>query len=174
MNKQALVLGAALLLPFALISASAAAPQSAGQVVIINTGDRVTPGYRVTVGPHGSLTGVLTPTGRHTPIRRTDRMIAVNRQRFFADLAQAEPLANLPAGGTAAPQAPRSGRRGRGGRRQGTPGTPTVSSLPQVFVRYNGQQSPNLRTAGSTSGRMLYQDVKQILQVLRLPIPDVP
>ena len=147
MNKQALILSAALL-PFVLASASVAAPRSAGEVIIINTGDRVTPGYRVTVEPSGALASALVPTGRRKPIRRANKMIAVNRRRFFADLTSAGPLGSLPTGGTA--------------------------SAPAVYVRYHGQQSPNLRTASSTSGQMLYQDVKQILQVLRLPIPDVP
>ncbi len=173
MHKQALIFGAALLL--ALPLASGAAPPAADQVVIINTGDRLTPGYQVTVGPHGSLTSVLVPSGQRTPIRRTDRMIAANRQRFFADLAGAAPLSNLPTGSVAASG---SGRRGRGGRRGGT-SSPSITAagvnpLPQVFVRYKGRQSPNLRAASSQSGRVLYQDVKQILQVLRLPIPDVP
>jgi len=172
MQKQVLIVGAALILPFALTSASAAAPRSAGQVVIVNTGDRLTPGYRVTVGPGGSLTAVIVPTGRQAPIRQTDRMIAVNRQRFFADLASAEPLASLPTGSLSTASA----RRGR--RRRGTPQASAVGArvnpYPQVFVRYQGRQSPNLRTASSQSGRVLYQDVKQILQVLRLPIPNVP
>lgn len=180
MNKQALILSAALL-PLVLAPASVAAPRSAGEVVIINTGDRATPGYRVTVGPHGSLTGVLIPAGRRTPIRRTDRMIAATRQRFFADLTNAEPVSKLPTGSIPMPfgqqggrQGGRHGRRGRGG--QGTvvttPGR--VNPYPEVFVRYQGQQSPDLRQASSEQGRVLYQDVKQILQVLRLPIPNVP
>ena len=148
MNKQALILGAALLLPLAIPSGSVAAPRSAGEVVIFKTGDRLTPGYRVTVEPSGALASALVPTGRRKPIRRASKMIAVSRKRFFADLANAGPLGGLPAGG--------------------------IGSLPAVYVRYHGQQSPNLRTASSTSGQMLYQDVKQILQVLRLPIPDVP
>jgi hypothetical protein len=168
MKKQALILGAALLLPFAFAAASAAAPRPAGEVTIINTGDRLTPGYRVTVGPRGSLTAVVAPAGRHAPIHRTNRMDAVNQKRFFADLASAEPLANLASGSQ--PTARRS-RRGRGGP-QAAPAR--VNPYPQVFVRYQGRQSPNLRTASSQNGRVLYQDVKQILQVLRLPIPDVP
>ncbi len=178
MKKQALILGASLLLPAAFLSNAAAAPQTAGQVVIINTGDRLTPGYRVTVGPHGSLTGVIAAARQRTSIRRTDRMVSVNRQRFFADLAQAEPLSNLPTGSVAAPPASGSGRRGRGRRQVGTasPGLRAagINPLPQVFVQYKGQQSSNLRAASSPSGQALYQDVKQILQVLRLPIPDVP
>ncbi len=148
MKKQALISGAALLLPLVLASASIATPRSAGEVVIINTGDRVTPGYRVTVEPSGALASALVPTGRRKPIRRTNRMAALNRRRFFADLSNAGPLGSLPGAGTL--------------------------SAPAVYVRYHGQQSPNLRTASTASGQMLYQDVKQTLQVLRLPIPDTP
>ncbi len=176
MKKQALILSAALL-PLIFASASIAAPRSAGEVVIINTGDRVTPGYRVTVGPHGSLMGVLTPAGRRTPIRRTDKMIAATRQRFFADLASAEPVSKLPTGTITAPFGRQGGRRrGRGRGGQGTAVTTPgrVNPYPEVFVRYQGQQSPNLRQASSEQGRVLYQDVKQILQILRLPIPNVP
>ncbi len=169
--RQALILSAALL-PLVLASASAAAPRSTGEVVIINTGDRLTPGYRVTVEPNGALASTLVPAGQRTPIHRTDKMIAVNRQRFFADLASAEPLANLPTGSLPAASA-RRGRRGRGAP-QAAAGTAGVNPYPQVFVRYQGRQSPNLRTANSTPGQVLYQDVKQILQVLRLPIPNVP
>jgi hypothetical protein len=168
MKKQALILSAALLLPFVFMAASVAAPRPAGEVTIINTGDRLTPGYRVTVGPSGSLMAVLAPAGRHAPIHRTNRMDAVNRKRLFADLASAEPLARLASGSS--PTA-RRGRRGRG-RPQVTPAR--FNPYPQVFVRYQGKQSPNLRTASSQNGRVLYQDVKQILQILRLPIPDVP
>ena len=146
--RQAFTFCAVLLLPFACLPASVAAPRSTGEVVIINTGDRVTPGYRVTVEPNGTLASVLVPTGRRKPIRQTNKMIVLTRRRFFADLANAGPLGSLPAAG--------------------------MGSAPAVYVRYRGQQSPNLRAAGSTSGQMLYQDVKQILQVLRLPIPDVP
>ena len=155
MKTQLLALGAVLALPFSAISASVAASHGAGEVVIVNTGDRLTPGYRATVGPTGRLTAVLNPIRGQKPIRRTNSMIPATRQRFFADLAKAEPLNRLSVGATAF----------RGGAR---------ISGPQVFVRFHGQQSPNLRDAQSASGRDLYQDVKQILQVLRLPIPDVP
>lgn len=174
MKKQALILSASLLLPAAFIPSAVAAPQTAGQVVIINTGDRLTPGYRVTVGPHGSLTTVLVLPGQQTPIHRTDRMIALNRQRFFADLASARPLPSLPTGSITAPTTPRGGRGGRGRRQAGLPAAAAINPLPQIFVQYNGQQSPNLRAARSAPGKALYQDVKQILQVLRLPIPNVP
>ena len=145
---KAFTLCAALLLPFIVTSAAAAAPRPGSEVVIINTGDRFTPGYRVTVEPNGALASTLVPRGQRKPIRRTDRMIAVNRQRFFADLASAAPLNQLPAE-----------RRG---------------PAPKIFIRYQGQLSSNLRAASRPAGRTLYQDVKKILQVLRLPIPNAP
>ena len=169
MNKQALISTPALLLMLIIAPASNAAPHGAQAVTIINTGDRLTPGYRVTVQPSGALSSALVPFGQKTAIRQANQMIAVNRQRFFADLAAAEPLASLPTGSAAAPAAGRRGRRAR----QTAP-TPGITSYPQVYVRYQGRQSPNLRAAGSAAGRSLYQDVKQVLQVLRLPIPDSP
>ncbi len=145
--RQAFSLGAVLLLPFAFTSAALSAPRPAA-ATIISTGDRLTPGYRVTVSPSGVIASALVPRGGRRAIRRTDRMIAVNRQRFFADLATSSPISAVPTGAS--------------------------SSAPEIFVRYRGRLSPNLRAASSTSGRALYQDVKQILQVLRLPIPDQP
>ena len=147
--RQAFTFCAVLLLPLVFTSAALAAPRpAAGLVTIISTGDRVTPGYRVTIFPNGVLLSVLVPRGRRQAIRRTDRMIAVNRQRFFADLAASSPLNTVP--------------------------TNASGSAPEIFVRYRGRLSPNLRAATSMSGQALYQDVKQILQVLRLPIPNQP
>ncbi len=144
---KAFTLGAALLLPLALTPAAGAVPRSS-TVTIVSTGDSLTPGYRVTVSPNGVISSSLVTQGRRQVIHRTDRMIAVNRQRFFADLAANGPLNRVQAGAS--------------------------GSFPRVFVRYHGQLSPNLRTARSSAGQALYQDVKQILQVLRLPIPDQP
>ncbi len=177
MNKHLFTLGAALLLPFAPLSAAVAAPKTAGDVIIVSTGDRLTPGYRVTVTPGGALSSALVPRGHHTPIRRSDMLIAVNRQRFFTDLTKAEPVSNLPTGTITAPsgrQGRRRGRGGRGGQRTAATTPVGINPYPEVFVRYQGRQSPNLRQASSASGQALYQDVKQILQVLRLPIPDQP
>lgn len=146
---KAITLGAVLLLPFAFTPAALAAPRpAAGLVTIISTGDRLTPGYRVTVSPSGVISSALVPRGGRRAIRRTDRMIAVNRQRFFSDLAAASPISAVP--------------------------TQASGSAPEIFVRYRGRLSSNLRAASSASGQALYQDVKQILQVLRLPIPDQP
>ena len=169
--RQTFTLCAVLILPFAFASAAHAAPRSSGTVTIISTGDRLTPGYRVTVAPNGALASALVPAGQKTPIRRTDEMAAVNRRRFFADLAAAEPLNILPTG---ARSAPASAQRQRGRRLRQAPSAGGVTPYPQVYVRYQGRQSPNLRDAGSPPGQALYQDVKQILQVLRLPIPNQP
>ena len=146
--KQAFTLWAALVIPLVVTSACVAAPRSSSNVVIISTGDRMTPGYHVTVTPGGVISSVLVPRGGRRPIRATNRMIAVNRQRFFSDLASAGPLAAMP--------------------------TDSFGSAPRIYVRYQGHLSPNLRAAESAPGQALYQDVKQILQVLRLPIPNEP
>ena len=147
--RQAFTFCAVLLLPFAFASAALSAPRpAAGIVTIISTGDGLTPGYRVTVSPSGVISSVLVPRGGKRAIRATNRMIVVNRQRFFADLAAARPLSALP--------------------------TDALGTAPRIFVQFRGQQSSNLRAARSASGQALYQDVKQILQVLRLPIPDQP
>ena len=152
MNKRFLMPLTLLTLFTAATPLANAAPQrpASGGIVIINGGDRLTPGYRVLVSSSGKLTAVMTPRSRRTPIRRTNQMTAINRQRLFSDLARAEPLNRL-----------------------GQGGGPSSSGV-QVFVRYRGQQSPNLRAVRSSAGKTLYQDVKQALQVLRLPIPDVP
>ena len=170
--KPSLLFCASLILPFAFQSASLAAPRnSASEVVIINTGDRLTPGYHVTVEPNGALTSVLVPFGQKTPLRRTGSMIPLNRQRLFADIARAEPLANLPTGTVAGAQTRRGGQR-RNARQPAGASRPTPR--PQIYLEYQGSTSPNLRAVNSTAGRVLYQDVKQILQVLGLPIPNIP
>ena len=180
MKTQPWILWAALLPGLLAAGPMLAAPKSGGEVTIISTGDRQTPGYRVTVQSGGALSSALTPRGQHTPIYRTNTLIAANRQRFFADLAKAEPVSQLSTG--AVTSAGPRGVRGRNGRRgfrqqQQAPGGASrqaPSAYPEIFVRYQGRQSPNLRQANSEPGRVLYQDVKQILQVLRLPIPNVP
>ena len=166
MNNHLYSLSAVLLLTFAQISAAVAAPAPAGEVVIINTGDRLTPGYRVTVQPSGVIASTLVPRGHHLPIRRTDKMIPVIRRRFFSDLAKAKPLQSLPTGSLNAPSMQQRGRS--------RVATGRVNANPEIFVRYQGHQSPNLRQVNTKPGRVLYQDVKQILSVLRMPIPNVP
>ncbi len=181
MNNHLFSFGAALLLTFAPISAAVAAPVPTGEVVIVSTGDRLTPGYQVTVQPSGIIASTLIPRRRHAPIHRTDKMIAATRQRFFADLQKAEPLDRLPTG-TIALNGSRQVQGGSGSRRfrqrQATPAGSgrrlDATGRPQIYVVYGGRQSPNLRAVNSDSGRTLYQDVKQILSVLRMPIPNVP
>ena len=145
--RKAFTFGAVLLLPFAFAPASFSAPRP-DAVTILSTGDRLTPGYRVSVTPSGVISSVLVPRGGRRPIRATNKMIAVNRRRFFADLAAASPLNAVP--------------------------TDSLGTAPRIYVRYRGRLSPNLRAASSAPSQALYQDVKQILQVLRLPIPDQP
>ncbi|MGI4787632.1 MAG: hypothetical protein ACRYFS_02150 [Janthinobacterium lividum] len=158
---------AALTLAFASSSPARAAPQPAGEVIIINTGDRLSPGYRVTVQSNGILSATLFPYPGQKPVHRTDKMIALNRERLFADLAKAEPLARLSTSSS-------TGRIRTNRNAQRVAQAEASLSSPQILVRFHGQQSPNLRAAGSTPARVLYQDIKQVLEVLRLPIPNQP
>ena len=140
----------------------------ADSVTIINTGYGALPGYRITVGRDGHISSAMQPRLRATAIVRSDQMTALNRQEFFRDLSKAGPLSALPTG---------TGQRamiGRRGRRTMVPSMTVNVPGPQVFVLYRGQRTPNLRAAGSYAGKTLYQDVKKIMQVLRLPIPNVP
>ena len=77
-------------------------------------------------------------------------------RRFFSDLAVAGPVDALPMMPSPAVNADNA-----------APGI-------RVTVRYHGRQSSDLRQAGNGAGETLYQDVKQIAQALRLPIPDTP
>ena len=174
MNNHLFSFGAALLLTFAPVSAAVAAPPPTGEVVIISTGSRLTPGYRVTVQASGISASTLVPRGQLPPIRHTDKMIAATRQRFFSDLAKAEPLPNLPTDLLSASPVQQGGRRRRGGQAAPRAAAGRVNLYPEIFVRYQGRQSPNLRQASTEPGRVLYQDIKQILHVLRMPIPNVP
>ncbi len=146
-------------------------------LTIINSGDRLSPGYRVTVTPAGTVHGVVrTRSGRIT-IDRRDVMIAPTRERLFEDLKDAAPLDRLRTDeNNIASQNRQQGRRGRRGYSNRTP-APTYTGRvtgPQVYVIYRGVRSPNLRAAGDDKGKELYQRVKQAIEVVRLPIPNVP
>ncbi len=169
----------AVLLPGASAQKRAPAKTSGDILTIINSGDRLSPGYRVTVTAAGAVHGVVRTRRGKITIDRRDQMIAPTRDRLFQDLKDAEPLDRLSAnGGAAAPQ--NNGQQGRRGRRGGFGNrTQTQSNSgrvtgPQVYVIYRGVRSPNLRAAGDDKGKELYQRVKQAIEVVRLPIPDVP
>ena len=160
----AIRIGAAALVALATLPAGTrAAPRTRGAArapsdfaYIYNSGGRALPGYRVYVGANGHLSSViLLRSGRTTGGRKGKLTPAVVR-RFFADLAAAGPVGALP-----------SQPLGMG---DTSMDAPTV----RVFVRYHGEQSPNLRRSVSGAGARVYQDAKQIVQVLRLPIPDNP
>ena len=140
-------------------------PAATGSILILNTGDAYVPGYRITVGPNGELTSASFPRNGGPTIRRRDQMTPANHQRLLADLAKAAPVNALPIG-KAAP----AGRR----RRRVPPPPPAQACGAQVFVIYQKRESPNLRIAASGTGKILYQDIKQIMQVLRMPTPNVP
>ncbi len=143
---------------------------AAQSVTIINTGGPIIPGYRITVGPEGQLSSTLQPRNGAKAIVRTDQMTSLNRHRFFRDLTKAGPLNALPVGTGQGMTGSRRGRRNRA-MPQNMAGS---LSGPQVYVLYRGRQTPNLRAAGSSAGKAIYQDVKQIMNVLRMPIPDYP
>lgn len=157
-------IGAAALVALVTIPAGTrAAPRARGAArapsdfaYIYNSGGGALPGYRVYVGANGHLSSViLLRSGRVTGGRKGTLTPAVAR-RFFADLAAAGPVGALP-----------SQPLGRGD-------TPMDAPTVRVFVRYHGEQSPNLRRSVSGAGARVYQDAKQIVQVLRLPAPDNP
>ena len=156
---------------------------AADTVTIINSGDRLLPGYRVTVTDSGAVHGIVRTRSGKTTIDRKGQMIGPTRERLFADLHDAEPLNRLSTGqnNTASQASPQQGRQGRRGRRGGfgnrsqMPSTYTTTVTgPQVFVVYHGVRSPNLRAASDDKGKELYQRVKQAIEVVRLPIPDMP
>lgn len=123
---------------------------------VFNSGARGLPGYRIYVDTNGHLSSAtLLRSGRTTGGRKGTLSPAVTR-RFFADLAAAGPVDALP-------MTP-------------SPAVAAVNAAPgvRVTVRYHGRQSSDLRQAGNGAGETLYQDVKQIAQALRLPIPDTP
>lgn len=163
----------AVLLPGAHAQKKARATTSGDILTIINSGDRLSPGYRVTVTPAGAVHGVVRTRSGRTTIDRRDQMIGPTRDRLFEDLKDAAPLDQLRTDqGSNGYQNRQQGRR-RGNRTQ----TPTYTGRvtgPQVFVIYRSVRSPNLRAAGDEKGKELYQRVKQAIEVVRLPIPDVP
>lgn len=142
-------------------------PPMTGDITIIDTGDTYVPGYRITVGPTGELRATSFARNGRPTIRRHEQMTSEVHQRFLADLAKAAPVNNLPAGNVA--NTIRGGRR----RRVVTPPPKPVTGA-QVFIVYQKRTSPNMRIAASEAGKTLYQDIKQIMQVVRMPIPNVP
>ncbi len=147
--------------------------QAADTLTIINSGDRLSPGYRVTVSPAGAVHGVVrTRTGKVT-IDRRDQMIGPTRDRLFEDLKDAAPLDELRTDENNS-QNRQQGRRGRRGSRTPAPTYAGRVTGPQVYVIYRSVRSPNLRAARDDKGKELYQRVKQAIEVVRLPIPNVP
>ena len=123
---------------------------------VFNSGSRGLPGYRIYVDTNGHLSSAtLLRSGRTTGGRKGTLSPAV-RRRFFADLAAAGRVDALPI--------------------MHSPAVHAANAAPgvRVTIHYHGRQSSDLRQAGNGAGETLYQDIKQIAQVLRLPIPDTP
>ncbi len=146
-----------------LLTASASArtthhrtPAPTDYVYIVNSGSFDIPGYRVYLGSNGKLAAVYLPhTGRHGP-RRTASLTPLVTRRIFADLKQASPVNALPQGARLDTNLPVD--------------APEV----RIYVYYHTRQSPDLRTATSVAGKALYQDVKQAIQAVRMPVPNAP
>lgn len=120
---------------------------------IYNSGTATLLGYRIYVGANGRIASVtLYRNGRTTGGRHATLTPAVTH-RFFADLAAAGGVDTLPSSDS---------------------GPTDAAHDVRVYVRYHGLQSPNLRISSTNAGATLYQDTKQIAQVLRLPVPDNP
>ena len=129
---------------------------AADYAYVFNSGTGGLAGYRIYVDTNGHLSSAtLYQSGRTSGGRRGTLTGAVTR-RFFADLAAAGSVDALPM--TPSPAV------------TGANAAPGV----RVTIRYHGRLSSDLRQASSGTGERLYQDVKQIVQVLRLPIPDTP
>lgn len=129
-------------------------PSHEDHAYIINSGTRTLPGYRIYVGSDGHLQSVTLQRNGRTSGGRNGSLIPAVSRRFFSDLAHAGPVGSLPT---------------RSNARQNKPDlAPNI----RVYIRYHGRQSPDLRRASSLAGERLLQDAKQIIQVLRLPVPD--
>ena len=131
---------------------SRAAPLLAS-ATITNSGSGSLPGYRIRVTANGHLASVTLLHNGRVSGGRTGLLVSPVTQRFFSDLAHASPVSALPV-------------------------LPQLTNAPapgvRITIRYRGQQSPDLRQAQSEAGRTLYQDALQIIQVLRLPVPNTP
>ena len=123
---------------------------------IVNTGNSDSPGYRVFVGSNGRLSAVYLLRGGRRGGRRTGSLTSRVTRRVFADLTRATPVNTLS--------------------QYDSQQLSSLSEAPgiHIYVYYHGHQSPDLRLAASGAGKALYQDVKQAIQVVRLPIPNTP
>lgn len=159
-RRRFLILTAASLAFTPSLAAHAKPPRraraAADYAYVFNSGTGRLPGYRIYVDRSGHLSSAtLYQNGRTSGGRRGTLPPAVTR-RFFADLAAAGSVDALPM--TLSPAV----------------ASPNAAPGIRVTIHYHGRLSSDLRQASSGAGETLYQDVKQIVQVLRLPIPDTP
>jgi len=158
MRMPALLLSSGLLLAFLPMSAqtqSLMTPKT-DYVTIVNSGNARIAGYRLQVGASGNLQSVYSSHRGGARGKRNGHLTTYLTKRFFSDLKAAGSLANLPVG-----------RRWLTPRREAYPGI-------HIYLRYHGEQSPDMRQVSAPTGEQLYQDIKQAIQVLRLPVPDTP
>ena len=125
-------------------------------VYIVNSGNGPISGYRVYVASSGRLSAVYFLRGGRRSTRHSGTLSPVVSRRFFADLALASPVNKLAS--------------------SARPDTAPTDDAPgiHIYVLYHGHQSPDLRLSASSAGESLYQDVKQAIQAVRLPVPNTP
>ena len=160
MRPSLLLFVALLLLPALSASAKSVhrirASASRDFAYIINTGNAQIAGYRVYVGANGRLSSVYLMRGGRRGVQRKGSLTPLVARRFFRDLAQAAPVNALPFATRPETVQPMD-----------APGI-------RIYVLYHNHQSPDLRQSASSAGEALYQDVKQAIQTVRLPVPNEP
>jgi len=123
---------------------------------IVNTGNIDVPGYRVFIGSNGRLSAIYLLRGGRRGGKRVGSLTPKVTRRIFVDLAQAVPVNALP--------------------QYDAQQMNSAADAPgiHIYIFYHGHQSPDLRLAASSTGKTLYQDVKQAIQAVRLPVPNTP
>jgi hypothetical protein len=111
------------------------------QAIIVNSGSTNTLGYRIYVAHDGTATYV---DGNGAGYGRLSKQLT---QRFFHDIALAQPLSGLPATRTC---------------------VKSVSFGADIYVRFGGQTSPDLSCAGNGQAQRLAEDVNSIKAELKV------
>ncbi len=115
-------------------------PVPKGAAVILNTGSTNSAGYRIVIQPDGSAEYVVASTPQRASIPTEQA------HRFFADLAAAMPLHELPS----------------------EPCMKSVSFGTSLFVWWSHSRSPDLSCPSDARGRTLRDDAEQVAQALKI------